>query len=387
MKYHELEVRSPNTVAGTSSVVHFITEDSALHGMTQEYVKTLTPSQFQVVVTMTGLDSRYQTEISAMKKYRPAMIEFDKLFKGVMRLDKKNRAFVDFLSLSDVVDMDPEKLAAGLAQRAEEQRSKSGAPTVADGEVHVCFGCFHRAPADPLKPVCVFCQRVRWVLEEAGVAFVSHRIDLSDKPNWFLNLNGCGLTPFAHVGGKWIGESEDILDALQAQHPSIHALLSRPCALPADVAEGGALRAEFHALLETTPGSDEAEDALEDWLELLAPINSHLIFNGPFLCGEELGRVDFTLGCSLFEMLLKATVWYGFDVDECAAVDIYLKRLEKRAAWKSGVIDTHMHLVWSVDVMRSMPAERQKLSRAALDTMLEKSEGLKTKGKKVNICL
>ena len=390
MKYHELEVHSPNTVAGTSSVVHVIEDDSPLRGMTEEYLKRLTAADFQLVVTMTGLDSNFQAEISAMKKYRPKQVVFDQLFQSVMKLDANNKAYVDFTALSQTVAIDPDALAAGAAKRAEEEKV-TGEPVVAgdDGTVHVCFGCWHTAPAEPLKPVCVFCQRVRWVLEETDTPFTAHRIDLSDKPEWFTKLNKCGLTPFANVGGRWISESEDILDALEGAYPAVRALLARPCALPNDLADGSALARQFQAMVDTEPGSEDAEDALDDWVEVLAKINSHLIFNGPFLCGPEPGRVDFTLGCLLWTQVLKARVWYDFDPDDTPAVDIYLGRLEKRDAWSKGSIDKYMHLMWSIDVLRSKPAEMQKLSKAAIDDLLERSdkESPQNKTTKINMCL
>ena len=71
MRYDELSILSPSTMVGSTTVVHEITESSPLHGMTQDYIASLTSAQFQLVVTIVGLDSKFSSEISAMKKYKP----------------------------------------------------------------------------------------------------------------------------------------------------------------------------------------------------------------------------------------------------------------------------------------------------------------------------
>jgi len=273
----------------------------------QGYVQSLTAAHFKLVLTVVGLDSTYQADISASMTYGPGDLLWNKRFASVMsRDDRTGRPFVNFSALSDVIDVDKSVLALDSTSFSE--------PEVRQDVVYLCIGCWHRHDGDPLLHVCSFCARVRWLLEEAGVKYETLRINLREKPEWFVIKNRGGMTPFAAIGGEWISDSLEIVDALRKHYPSVSAITSRTCSLPPEVLDGSTLRAGFEAVLSTMPGSDEAEEILENWIDgPLAVVNTHLIFNGPFLCGEQLGRSDILLGSMLAELLLKARVWYDLD--------------------------------------------------------------------------
>lgn len=77
---------------------------------------------------------------------------------------------------------------------------------------------------------CPFCERVWFALEEKQIPFDVEFIDLSNKPQWYLDLVPTALVPAAKIQGKLIYESKDILLALEEQFPE-------PALLPADPAE------------------------------------------------------------------------------------------------------------------------------------------------------
>ena len=77
-----------------------------------------------------------------------------------------------------------------------------------------------------------------------------------NEPVYFVNFVKRDLNPAALL-----------LDALEETLPAVRALLARPCALPNDLADGSALARQFQAMVDTEPGSEDAEDALDDWFD------------------------------------------------------------------------------------------------------------------------
>ncbi len=63
--------------------------------------------------------------------------------------------------------------------------------------------------------LCPYVQRAVIALNEKGVAFERIDIDLSNKPDWFLNISPLGKTPVLLVGDTAIFESAVILEYLE----------------------------------------------------------------------------------------------------------------------------------------------------------------------------
>ena len=63
-------------------------------------------------------------------------------------------------------------------------------------------------------PLCPYVQRVAIVLAEKGVAFERRDIDLSAKPDWFLEVSPLGKTPVLLTGGQALFESAVICEYL-----------------------------------------------------------------------------------------------------------------------------------------------------------------------------
>jgi len=67
--------------------------------------------------------------------------------------------------------------------------------------------------------LCPYVQRAAIALTEKGVPFERIDIDLSSKPDWFLEISPLGKTPVLLVGDKAIFESAVILEYLEETQP------------------------------------------------------------------------------------------------------------------------------------------------------------------------
>ncbi|MDZ8110421.1 MAG: glutathione S-transferase family protein [Nostoc sp. DedQUE12a] len=82
---------------------------------------------------------------------------------------------------------------------------------------------------------CPFCERVWFALEEKEIPFATEFIDLSNKPQWYVDLVPTALVPGAKIEGKLVYESKDILLALEER-------FSTPPLLPEDPQENAIAR-------------------------------------------------------------------------------------------------------------------------------------------------
>jgi len=67
--------------------------------------------------------------------------------------------------------------------------------------------------------LCPYVQRAAIALTEKNVAFARLDVDLSNKPDWFLDLSPLGKTPVLVVDGTAIFESAVILEYLEETQP------------------------------------------------------------------------------------------------------------------------------------------------------------------------
>lgn len=68
--------------------------------------------------------------------------------------------------------------------------------------------------------LCPYVQRAVIALHEKGIGFERRDIDLSNKPDWFLNISPLGKTPVLLAGGTAIFESAVILEYLEETQPN-----------------------------------------------------------------------------------------------------------------------------------------------------------------------
>ena len=73
--------------------------------------------------------------------------------------------------------------------------------------------------------LCPYVQRAAIVLHEKGVSFERRDVDLSDKPDWFLQVSPLGKTPVLLADGEAIFESAVICEYLdETVAPRLHPL-------------------------------------------------------------------------------------------------------------------------------------------------------------------
>ncbi|MBH8575533.1 glutathione S-transferase N-terminal domain-containing protein [Nostocaceae cyanobacterium CENA369] len=133
----------------------------------------------------------------------------------------------------------------------------------------------HKIPPDTTPPVllyrdtnswCPFCERVWFALEEKEIPFATEFIDLSNKPQWYVDLVPTTLVPAAKIEEKLVYESKDILLALEERFPS-------PALLPEDPEENAVAR-QLVEEAETNGFRDIVYKFLRD-----APADAHELAN------------------------------------------------------------------------------------------------------------
>lgn len=144
---------------------------------------------------------------------------------------------------------------------------------------------------------CPYVERSRIVLEEKGVDYEVTNIDLSDKPDWFLEISPRGKVPVLRVDERPIFESYVINEFLEERFPD-------PRMLPGDVFERARSRSWIvynndeimgpAATLFYTRDDDEKIDAArKDLRRALVRIDEQLgKYDGKFFFADTFGLID-----------------------------------------------------------------------------------------------
>ncbi|KDP46078.1 hypothetical protein JCGZ_06589 [Jatropha curcas] len=141
---------------------------------------------------------------------------------------------------------------------------------------------------------CPFCQRVLLTLEEKKLTYKMHLINLSDKPQWFLEISPEGKVPVAKIDDKWVPDSDVIVGILEEKYPDPSLVT------PPDFASvGSKIFSSFVKFLKSKDSNDESEQAL---LEELKALDEHLKAHGPFIAGEKISAVDLSLAPKLYHL-------------------------------------------------------------------------------------
>ncbi|KAI3986142.1 hypothetical protein MKX01_027413 [Papaver californicum] len=124
-----------------------------------------------------------------------------------------------------------------------------------------------------------FTQRVLLTLEEKKIPYQMHFIDITNKPQWFLEANPEGKVPAVKLDGKWVP------DKLLRKNTLNHLLLL-PLKLP-------------QCKYAIKDAADSSEQAL---ISSLYALDEHLKAHGPFVNGEKVSAVDLSLARRLFHL-------------------------------------------------------------------------------------
>jgi glutathione S-transferase len=188
--------------------------------------------------------------------------------------------------------------------------------------------------------VCPYVERSRITLEEKGVDYDITFIDLSDKPDWFLEMSPRGKVPVLEIDGEPIFESAVINEALEELYPS-------PRMLPEDPIERARARAWIAynddvlmpatATLWFSDSDDEINQARETLLEAFERVERALgARDGEFFLGDTFSLVDSTYA-PVFNRWPIAEA-YGHDdlLDEFDRLESYARRLEQHPSSVAG---------------------------------------------------
>ncbi|KAF5189392.1 Chloride intracellular channel protein [Thalictrum thalictroides] len=143
---------------------------------------------------------------------------------------------------------------------------------------------------------CPFTQRVLLTLEEKNVPYKLNLIDVSNKPQWFLEVNPEGKVPCVKFDDKLTPDSDVITQILEEKYPE--PSLVTP---PEYSSVGSKIFSSFVKFLKSKDASDGSEQALVDELKAL---DDHLKEHGPYVNGENVSAVDLSLAPKLYHLVV-----------------------------------------------------------------------------------
>lgn len=194
---------------------------------------------------------------------------------------------------------------------------------------------------------CPFSQKANLALQFRNVEYNVGLIDLSNKPEWFWNINEAGTTPVLLDGTHAIADSDEIVDHADTIG-SKNVVLDRENDPNWDKAFD-AVSPIFGCLVRFLKNKDEAEEgkvnqALSD---ALLSLNSFLeSIDGPYLLGDEVCALDCNLAPKLKHASVAPRHYKAFEFpNECTAVLEYLDRFEQLDEWKATCC-TNDVIVW-----------------------------------------
>lgn len=187
--------------------------------------------------------------------------------------------------------------------------------------------CVKAATGSPDKPGdCPFTQRVLLTLEEKHIPYNTKLINLSDKPDWFLQISPEGKVPLVKIDDKWIPDSDVITQILEEKYPE--PSLATP---PEKASVGSKIFSTFVAFLKSHDPNDGTEQAL---LNELRALDEHLKANGPFINGEKISAVDLSLAPKLYHLKIALGHFKKWSIpEEFSCVHNYIQALFSRESF------------------------------------------------------
>ncbi|KAL0699712.1 hypothetical protein Bca4012_055834 [Brassica carinata] len=168
---------------------------------------------------------------------------------------------------------------------------------------------------------CPFSQRVLLTLEEKNQPYKIHLINLSDKPQWFLDINPQGKVPVLKIDDKWVPDSDIIVTILDDKYPD--PSLKTP---PQFASVSSNIFSTFVSFVKSKNSNDGTEKALLVELQALEDhLKSH---DGPFIAGGRVTEVDLNLAPKLHYLEVALGHFKNWSVPgNLPHVDGYMKAL------------------------------------------------------------
>ncbi|EEF39337.1 glutathione S-transferase DHAR2 [Ricinus communis] len=190
---------------------------------------------------------------------------------------------------------------------------------------------------------CPFCQRVQLTLEEKKVPYKLNLINLSDKPQWFLEISPEGKVPVIKIDDKWVADSDVIVGILEKKYPE--PSLVTP---PEFASVGSKIFPTFIKFLKSKDPNDGSEQALLDELKAL---DEHLKTHGPFIAGEKITALDLSLAPKLYHLEVTLGHFKKWTVPEdLTHVKNYLMLFSRESFQNSKASKEHMIAGWEPKV-------------------------------------
>uniref|UniRef100_A0A0C9QNQ0 TSA: Wollemia nobilis Ref_Wollemi_Transcript_15797_1090 transcribed RNA sequence n=1 Tax=Wollemia nobilis TaxID=56998 RepID=A0A0C9QNQ0_9CONI len=173
---------------------------------------------------------------------------------------------------------------------------------------------------------CPFCQRVLLTLEEKHVPYDTKLVNLSDKPEWFLQISPEGKVPVIKIDDKWVPDSDVITQILEEKYPE------PSLAIPLEKASvGSKIFSTFIGFLKSHDPNDGSEQAL---LNELCALDEHLKANGPFINGEKISALDLSLAPKLYHLKIALGHFKKWPIpEELSHLHNYMKALFSRESF------------------------------------------------------
>ncbi|KAJ4770694.1 Chloride intracellular channel protein 1 [Rhynchospora pubera] len=189
---------------------------------------------------------------------------------------------------------------------------------------------------------CPFCQRVLLTLEEKNVPYQLKLVNLSDKPDWFLEINPDGKVPvYKDDDDKWVPDSDVIVQIIEEKYPEPSLVT------PSEYSNvGSKILSRFVNFLKSKDPTDGAEQALLDELRFF---DDHLMEHGPYVNGDHISAVDLSIAPKLYHMEVALGHFKGWKVPESFAnVHAYTKLIFSRESFtKTKAADEFMIAAWA----------------------------------------
>ncbi|MBA0871347.1 hypothetical protein Goshw_024471 [Gossypium schwendimanii] len=191
---------------------------------------------------------------------------------------------------------------------------------------------------------CPFCQRVLLTLEEKKVPYKLNLVNLSDKPQWFLEISPEGKVPVVKFDDKWVADSDVIVGIIEDKFPE--PSLKTP---PEFAHVGSKIFGTFITFLKSKDANNGSE---QDLVNELKALDEHLKGHGPFIAGEKITAVDLGLGPKLYHLEITLGHFKKWTVPESLTyVHNYMKSIFGRESFvKTKVAKEHVIEGWAPKV-------------------------------------
>lgn len=185
---------------------------------------------------------------------------------------------------------------------------------------------------------CPFSQKANLALQFRKAEYDMHTVDLSNKPDWFMELNSEGSTPvFAEEGqSSPLCDSSEIVSRADEIGKG-DVVLKREDPNWDKASE--VISPMLGAMASLLKNDDESADGdlKKDLSEALSNLNSYLkSVSGPYLLGDKVSALDCDLAPKLKHISVAPKHYKSFEIpDDCKAVKEYLDRFLQLEEWKA----------------------------------------------------